>query len=201
MTQGTIGTFNLAVSSEGNIWNDTDYILLEGQTLDPNTNEPTTPVPIIGGGATSTLPDPVPYVDDDHPLQVLQYLLSIIEEQMISLPDAYGANMTKVAKAKIDLINATTGTNYKVDIKFESNSVNQGKFHLHLDGDLNQYGIPYYLYFKQDLVVPGTNIRWSHILEHPEKVIKVTGVIRDDAERAPAGSYHDTITVTITAVD
>ena len=120
---------------------------------------------------------------------------------MISLPDAYGSKKTKVAKAKIDLINATSGTNYKVDIKFESNSVNQGKFHLHLDGDLNQYGIPYYLYFKQDLVVPGTNIRWSHILEHPEKVIKVTGVIQDDAERAPAGTYHDTITVTITAVD
>ncbi|MBI9095814.1 MAG: spore coat protein U domain-containing protein [Sphaerochaeta sp.] len=191
----------MAVSSEGNIWDDTDYILLVGQTIDPNTNEPTTPVPIVGGGSTSTLPDTVPYVDDYHPPQVLQYLLSIIKEQMIDLPDAYGAKKTKVAKAKIEIINATTGTNYKVDIKFESNSVNQGKFHLHLDGDLNQYGIPYYLYFKQDLVVPGANNRWNHILEHPEKVIKVTGVIQDDAEQAPAGSYQDTITVTITAVD
>ena len=106
-----------------------------------------------------------------------------------------------MAKAKIDLINATAGTNYKVDIKFESFSVDQGKFHLHLDGDLNLYGIPYYLYFKQDIVVPGEDIRWNHILNQPEKAIKVTGVIQDDAERAPAGSYRDTITVTITAVD
>lgn len=198
--QGTIGTFNLAVSSDGNIWNDTDYILLEGQTLDPVTNEPTTPVPIVGGGASSTIPS-VPYVDDEHPLQVLQYLLSIIEERTINLPDAYGTNKTKVAKAKIDLINATAGTNYKVDIRFESLSANQGKFHLHLDGDLNLYGIPYYLYFKQNIVVPGEDIRWNHILNQPEKNIKVTGVVQDDAERAPAGTYRDTITVTITAVD
>ena len=199
--QGTIGNFNLAVSSEENIWNDTDYILLEGQTIDPITNEPSNPMPIVGGGPTSTLPDTVPYVDESHPPQVLQYLLSIIDEQTIELSDAYWPDRTVVAKAKIDLINATPGTNYKVDIKFDSNSVNLGKFHLHLDGDLNQYGIPYSLYFKQDIVVPGENIRWNQILNYPEQTIKLTGVIQDDVERAPAGTYRDTITVTITAVD
>lgn len=199
--QGTIGTFNVADSSENNIWNDTDYILLDGQTMDPNTNEPTTTNPIVGSGPSTTLPNTVPYVNDDHPLQVLQYLLSIINEQAINLPDAYGTNKTNVAKARIDLINATTGTNYKVDIKFESSSVYLGKFHLHLDGDLNQYGIPYYLFFRQDVVVPGANIRWAQILNHPERTIKVTGIIQDDAEKAPAGTYRDTITVTITPVD
>ena len=211
LTSGSIGTFNFAVATPGyNINSIQDYVSINGQVVPPLTIPldpgkpsvpPSNPIPIIGsGGSTTTLPS-VPYVDDEHPLQVLQYLLSIIEERTINLPDAYGTNKTKVAKAKIDLINATTGTNYKVDIKFESFSVYQGKFHLHLDGDLNLYGIPYYLYFKQDIVVPGENIRWNQILNHPEKVIKVTGVIQDDAERAPAGTYKDTITVTITAVD
>ncbi len=211
LKSGTIGTFNFAVATpDYNINTIQDYVSVNGQVIPPLTLPlnpsnpslpPSNPIPLIGsGGGTSTIPS-VPYVDECHPPQVLQYLLSIIEEQMISLPDAYGSKKTEVAKAKIDLINATSGTNYKVDIKFESSSVDQGKFHLHLDGDLNQYGIPYYLYFKEDLIVPGANIRWSHILEHPEKVIKVTGVIQDDAERAPARTYHDTITVTITAVD
>lgn len=201
---GTIGTFNFAVSPTepggANIDWMKDYISVNGQEVGGTNEPPSTPVPIIGGGSTSTIPS-VPYVDDEHPLQVLQYLLSIINERTIDLSDAYGSNRTNVAKARIDLVNATSGTNYKVDIKFESNSVYQGKFHLHLDGDLNQYGIPYDLFFKQETVVPGANIRWAQILNHPERVIKVTGVIQDDAERAPAGTYRDTITVTITAVD
>lgn len=211
LKSGTIGTFNFAVATPGhNINSIQDYVSINGQVITPLTiphspsnpsTPPTTPIPIVGsGGGTTTIPS-VPYVDDEHPLQVLQHLLSIIEEQSIYLPNAYGTNMTKVAKARIDLINAVPGTNYKVDINFTSQSVIDDKFHLHLDGDLNLYGIPYYLHFKQDIVVPGQDIRWNQILDHPEKRIRVTGVIQDDAERAPSGTYSDTITVTITAVD
>lgn len=198
---GTIGTFNLAVTTNNNIWTHKDYISINGQEVGAVNEPPSNPVPIIGsGGGTTTIPS-VPYVDDEHPHQVLQYLLSIIEEQSIYLPNAYGTNKTPVAKARIEILYAEPGTNYKVDISFDSNSVKQGKFHLHLDGNLNAYGIPYYLYFKQDLVVPGQDIRWGQILNHPEKQIRVTGVIQDDAEGAPAGTYKDTITVHITAVD
>ena len=210
---GTIGTFNLAVAPESTNIDDVKvYISVNGQEIPPvgspplpggPSYPPTSPaIPIIGGGSTSTIPS-VPYVDDEHPLQVLQYLLSIINERTIDLSDAYGSNRTNVAKARIDLVNATSGTNYKVDIKFESNSVYQGKFHLHLDGILSQYSIPYDLYFKQDIVEPGVNIRWGNIQANTanEKTIEVTGVIQDEAERAPAGTYRDTITVTITPVD
>ena len=201
LVQGTVGAFNLTFSSIGNIHWKPEYILLEGQTIDPNTNIPTTPVPIIGSGPTSTLPGTVPYVDDDNPYQELQYLLSILEQQAIVLSEAYGSNRAKIAKARIDLVNATPATNYKIDIKFDSPSVEHGFFHLHLDGEPSLYRIPYKLYFKNDHVVPGSNIRWENLLVNSEEIIEATSVNSNIAELAPSGTYQDTITVSITAVD
>ncbi len=159
------------------------------------------PVPIIGTSPTSTLPSTLPYVDDDNPYHEFQYILSIIEQQSILLSDAYGTNRTKIAKARIDLVNATPLTNYKVDIKFSSPSVKQDKFYLHLDGDLSLYGISYNLFFKGDIVPPGSNIRWEEILDNAEELIEMTSVEKSIAELAPSGTYKDTITVSITAVD
>ena len=204
LTKGTIGTFNFAVAPEGaNIDTTKVYVPINGQLIVDPTTPPAIPIPIVGtGGGTSTLPT-VPVVDPENPPQFLEYLLSIIEERSISLPDGYGQNQTKVAKAKIDLLHAIAGKKYKVNIQFNSNSVSQGKFHLHLDGNLTRYGIPYHLYFKQDLVIPGQNIQWGNIQsgQANEKTIKVTGIIQDDAESAPSGTYRDTITVTITPID
>ncbi|MDD4573047.1 MAG: spore coat protein U domain-containing protein [Sphaerochaeta sp.] len=192
LTSGNPGTFKLAVADEGsNIYNNVNYIPVNGSSAEIDI--------INNSGASVPYGPPDPDPNPDKP----DYLLSIIQEPAISLPDAYGTNRTKVAKAKITMENAESGKKYKVDIKFDSDSVYQGRFYLHLDGILSQYSIPYDLYFKQDIVEPGVNIRWGNIQANTanEKTIEVTGVIQDDAERAPAGTYRDTITVTITPVD
>ncbi len=201
--QGVIGTFNLAVSSEGNIWNDTDYIPLVGQTIDPNTNEPTSPVPIVGGGSTSTLPNTVPYVNDEHPLQILQYLLSIINVNQIDLFRAYGSLKTKVADAQITLINGSPDDSYEVNISFNSSSVVSGRFNLSLDGNQDLYKIPYDLRFNETAVIPGDDIPWEdiHYINTSEIPIYITNIGQTTVDQAPAGTYSDTITVTIIPVD
>ncbi len=167
--------------------------------------------PIIGPGAYTNPEDPTApgffYGDDPNPPPPKPlYLLQIINEREINLYDAYGVNTTRVAKAKIEIINAETGTDYKIQIKFDSSSVSQGSFQLHLDGNHNLYGIPYSLYFKQQEVIPGNLMTWKHLKSDPSsnhntKPIKVTGVAQIIAEAAPSGTYSDTITVTIIPVD
>lgn len=212
LKSGSIGTFNFAVATEGyNINSIQDYVSINGQVVPPLTiplspSNPSVPpansIPIIGAGGSSTTIPAVPYVDEEHPLQVLQYLLSLIEEQEINLPDAYDLGKTEVAKAKIDLIYATPGEKYKVNINFNSLNAQLEDFYLHLDGDPNLYGIPYALDFDGDPAYPGQNILWKDIPASvsSEKTIYVTGISQVVAESAPAGTYHDTITVTITAV-
>lgn len=209
---GSIGTFNFAVATEGyNINTIQDYVSINGQVVPPlilplspsnPSLPPATPISIIGTGGSSTTIPAVPYVDEEHPLQVLQYLLSIIEEQEINLPDAYDSGKTEVAKAKIDLIYATPDEKYKVNINFNSFNAHLEDFHLHLDGNPNLYGIPYALEFDGDVVFPGQNILWEDIPASvsSEKTIYITGINQVVAESAPSGTYHDTITVTITAV-
>lgn len=216
LTSGTIGTFNLAVAPESTNIDDVQvYISVNGQEIPPvgspplpggPSYPPTSPaIPIVGtGGGTTTLPSSVPYVDDDHP--PLLFLLSIINERTINLFEAYGTEKTRVAKANIEILNAETGSEYKVNIKFDSSSVSQGSFNLHLDGNHNLYGIPYTLFFKQQEVVPGDFILWKHLKpgstdNSNTKAIEVTGVAQIIAEAAPAGTYSDTITVTIIPVD
>lgn len=200
---GTIGTFNVADSSENNIWYDTDYILLEGQTMNPNTNEPTTTNPIVGSGPSSTLPNTVPYVNDDYPQQVLQYQLSIINRTQIDLFNAYGTLKTKVADAQVTMVNGRSNDTYKVNINFNSSSIVLGEFNLHLDGNTNLYEIPYNLTFNGTPVVPGDNLLWDQISPSTPSVkpIYVTGIIQGKAESAPSGIYSDTITVTIIPID
>lgn len=209
LVSGTIGSFYLAVATPSyNINTIQDYIPVNGQVIPPLPT-PLKPgglslpsaraIPFIGAGSTSSLPS-VPYVDAQPPPD-LQYLLSIIEESDVYLPYAYGTNKTPVATARIDLVNAVPGKNYKVDINFTSKSAKKDKFFLHLDGKLNLYGIPYSLYFNDTPVTPGKDIRWNKLLKEGEKQISVTGVIQDNAESAPAGNYWDTVEVHITAVD
>ncbi|MDY0289429.1 MAG: hypothetical protein RBR15_11445 [Sphaerochaeta sp.] len=209
LVSGTIGSFYLAMATPSyNINTIQDYIPVNGQIIPPLPNPPkpgslslpsASAIPFIGAGSTSSLP-PVPYADSQPP-QELQYLLSIIEEHAVHLPNAYGTNKTPVATAKIDLVNAVSGKNYKVDINFTSKSVKKDTFYLHLDGKLNLYGISYALYFNDSPVTPGKNIRWKKLLKEGEKQISVTGVIQDNAESAPSGNYSDTVAVNITAVD
>lgn len=196
---GVIGNFNLAESSEGNIWNDPDYILLDTQTIDPITNEPTNPVPIIGDGPTTTLPKPMPYVDAEHPLPDYQFF--IVNETPISLPNAYGPLKTKVADARVSMLNGQSGETYKIHVNFTSINAQPDKFYLYLDGNHNLYGIPYDLDFEGIPVVPGADIPWEGIpsIGPVERSINVTGINKQNAESAPSGTYQDSIYVNVTS--
>jgi len=200
----SLGSFNVAIAANDQgiyyMYVPKIYVPFPGQTIIPGGAPPLNSPTVAPPGIRA-----LPYGNGGDQ-QVLQYLLSIINEPPIHLPDAYETRKIKVAQANIRLENATAGKDYQVDIKFTSTSVSpayQGKFHLHLDGKLSRYGIAYDLFFNGNYVTPGVPIRWEGIqtTQNRQKDIQMTGVIQDVAERAPSGTYSDTITVNITPVD
>lgn len=204
LKSGTIGSFNFAVSPTGNIDDKKDYIPIGGHAGGGTNVPPSTSTPILGGtGGTSGTPVIAPYIDGQHPSQRLQYLLSFINVNPISLANAYGSLKTKVADAQISMVYGKSGKTYKVNINFNSSSVKAGKFNLYLDGNNTLYGIPYSFDFAGTPVVPGNNYPWIEIPYNTPsvKTIRVTEINKQVAEAAPSGTYQDTIIVNITAVD
>lgn len=203
LSSGTIGTFNFAVSPteppSTNINWKKDYISINGQTVGDINEEPSTPIPIIGSGPTTTLPDSIPYVDAEHPLPDYQFF--IVNETPISLPNAYGPLKTKVADARVSMLHGQSGETYKIHVNFTSINAQPDKFYLYLDGNHNLYGIPYDLDFDGIPVVPGADIPWEGIpsIGPVERSINVTGINKQNAESAPSGTYQDSIYVNVTS--
>ena len=148
-------------------------------------------------------PDPEPDPPD--------YQFTIINETTINLSQAYESS-AKVADAQMTIIDGIQGETYEAYISFASNSVDSEGFNLRLTDNQNLYKIPYNLIFNNESVVPvvlgvtptsNQIIPWEGIHYQNATVlpIYVTGIDQSTAEQAPAGTYSDTITVTIIPVD
>ncbi|NBK25512.1 MAG: hypothetical protein EOM68_26270 [Spirochaetia bacterium] len=203
LVSGTIGTFNFAVSDEsGNINHMKVYVSVNRQVIVDN-NPVSEPIPVVGtSGPTTTLPS-VPYVDGDHPNpdRVL-YLLQILDVRSFNPSDAFNPHRARVATAKITLQNAKPDEAYDVYISFDS-EVTPGQFRLSLDGDPSQYGFSYTLFFQDEPVNPDEQESWLGLtLQGPNEAYIDARIIEESkAENAPAGTYSDTIRVSITPFD
>lgn len=155
----------------------------------------------------------VPYEDPDPDPDPPDYQFTIIQDPQINLnlSQAYESS-AKVADAQMTIIDGIQGETYEAYISFASNSVDSEGFNLRLTDNQNLYKIPYNLIFNNESVVPvvlgvtptsNQIIPWEGIHYQNATVlpIYVTGIDQSTAEQAPAGTYSDTITVTIIPVD
>jgi hypothetical protein len=193
---GTLGTFNVAINiNGGGNTSNLEYVSVNGQSI-PESGPPTSTTPISTNTAVS-----LPYVDPDNPYSIVEYLFSIIEETSFNLEDAFGSYSTTIAKAQIQLSNATAGTTYEVQITFDD-SVGSQDFCLNLNGDKSLYGIDYTLKFFSQYVGGGVSITGDGLSEGVnQENILITGINETEANLAIEGEYKDTLTVSITPVD
>ena len=192
---GIFGAFNLQIQDEDD-QNNNIYVPVNGQEIEDG-QTPSTTTSFLQPG--ETIPEnPIPYGD---PIEQVDYLLSIIQEQSFPIESAYDGPPVEVAKAQLMLQNATVGIPYEVIITFR-NEQNSPNFHLHLNNDAELYAIPYTLLFGTRGVTGGIPLTWEDLVPHENTMpLFITGIDRTQAEAAIAGSYVDTIWVEITAND
>ncbi|MDD4450982.1 MAG: hypothetical protein PHS76_09755, partial [Sphaerochaeta sp.] len=130
------------------------------------------------------------------------YLLQILDVRSFNPSDAFNPHRARVATAKITLQNAKPDEAYDVYISFDS-EVTPGQFRLSLDGDPSQYGFSYTLFFQDEPVNPDEQESWLGLtLQGPNEAYIDARIIEESkAENAPAGTYSDTIRVSITPFD
>ncbi|MFA6841007.1 MAG: hypothetical protein ACOX6K_01020 [Sphaerochaetaceae bacterium] len=192
LTSGSLGSFFLATAESVNNSGGGPYTPIE-----VNGTAAGTSTPLLASG--SATPEPVPYGDPEE--TPVEYLFLIDDDVAFTRSSAYGASSSKVATANLTVSNASSDKTYGVDVVF-SNAENGTSFSLHLNGDASLYAIPYVLRFNGEDVVGGTPISWSPVVNGiNSKDIYITGISSSTAEAAPAGTYTDTITVTVTPKD
>lgn len=177
------------------------------------------PVEVDGSGTATptapfipTAPVPgdeveIPFEGDGFPFEH-QYAFSIISNPAsFDLQDALLGNRPVIATVELQVTQAEQNTEYGVEIAFTSKNPNG--FRLHLNGDLSLYGIPYQLFFGQDLQpIPHAQfIEWRNLLTNSstfasmEKTITVSVNDGPEVGEAPQGQYSDTVTVNIIPLD
>ncbi|MGE4454286.1 MAG: hypothetical protein AB7D92_07090 [Sphaerochaeta sp.] len=200
-TSGSFGGFNVVVADNNSgHYNGYEYVPVNGEEIPEDGSPPSSDTPFLEGGGTS--PPPVIYENPDNPLPNVGYLLSIIEEPMFSIQDAYGINKTKIAEAHLTLQNAVSGSTYGVLVTF-SDAEGSSIFSLHLDGERGLYPIPYQLLFNGEPVTGSVPLAWDGLSTTGinTRWIEVTGINQNRAEMAPSGVYLDTITIQIEPKD
>jgi len=192
---GTFGSFNLQIQDEDD-QNNNVYVPVNGQEIIEG-QPPSSTTSLLQPG--QTIPDdPIPYGD---PIEQVNFLLSIIQEEAFSIEDAYIGSQIQVAEAQLMLQNAIEGFPYAVNITFTS-AYNSPQFRLHLNSDTTLYGIPYTLIFGIEEVTPGTPILWEELGSDLNTMpLFVTGIEHTRAESALAGTYKDTIYVEVSPID
>lgn len=192
---GIFGSFNLQIQDEDD-QNNNVYVPVNGQEIIEG-QPPSSTTSLLEPG--QTIPDdPIPYGD---PIEQVNFLLSIAQEEDFPIEEAYIGSQIQVAEAQLMLQNAIEGFPYAVNITFTS-AYNSPQFRLHLNNDTTLYGIPYTLIFGIREVTPGTPILWEELGSDLNTMpLFVTGIEHTRAESALAGTYKDTIYVEVSPID
>jgi len=192
---GIFGSFNLQIQDEDD-QNNNVYVPVNGQEIIEG-QPPSSTTSLLEPG--QTIPDdPIPYGD---PIEQVDFLLSIAQEEDFPIEEAYIGSQIQVAEAQLMLQNAIEGFPYAVNITFSS-AYNSSQFRLHLNNDTTLYGIPYTLIFGIREVTPGTPILWEELGSDLNTMpLFVTGIEHTRAESALAGTYKDTIYVEVSPID
>ncbi|MDY0289428.1 MAG: hypothetical protein RBR15_11440 [Sphaerochaeta sp.] len=197
MPYGNIGSFNVAVAAndQGINYNYKPkiYVPVGSQTIPANGSPPMNSPLITPPGKPA-----IPY--GEKPQEVI-YGFSIIDEQALTLPRGYLHNTTLIAKAQLNLSNASPGHTYGVEIQF-SKQQGSTSFELRPTNNPLGYAIPYQLQFLGEPVKLDDKIPWTPLTEGSNtQNILITGISPTVAEAAPSGLYEDTIVVTISAIE
>lgn len=192
---GIFGSFNLQIQDENN-QNNNVYVPVNGQEIIEG-QPPTSTTSLLEPG--ETIPDdPIPYGD---PIEQVNFLLSIVQEEAFPIEKAYTGSQIQVAEAQLMLQKAIEGFPYSVNITFR-NAQNNPDFYLRLNNVEIPYAIPYTLLFGTREVIGGVPLLWEDILAPAGTMpIFIAGIDRTQAETALAGTYKDTIFVEITPID
>ncbi|WP_319756075.1 hypothetical protein [uncultured Sphaerochaeta sp.] len=192
---GTFGSFNLQIQDEDD-QNNNVYVPVNGQEIIEG-QPPSSTTSLLDPG--ETIPDdPIPYGD---PIEQVNFLLSIVQEETFPIEEAYIGSQIQVAEAQLMLQNALEGFPYAVNITFR-NAQNNPDFYLRLNNVEIPYAIPYTLLFGTREVTGGVPLLWEDILAPFSSIpIFIAGIVKMQAEAAVAGIYKDTIFVEITPID
>ncbi len=190
LTTGSLGGFQIALAnSSSGYYNGATNVSVGGASPNANT-------PILAPGTNPS--EPIIYGD---PPQQVNYDFSILNKQTIDLANAVDKLTAKVAEAHITVSNGQANKDYGINVIF-TNQANTNPFRLTMQQVSNPPTIPYYLYFNNQTVTPGSAIPWTGLKNGTKKLdIQVTGVSANDANMALAGSYQDVIVVNITPID
>lgn len=196
---GDFGGFNVQVRKNTNT-NTYNYIPVNGQIIPPDgTTPPANPQPILFGGA-SVPPDSLPYGD---PVYYTDYSFTILQNtDVFNIGSAYTQSVP-IATANLKLERTDPKIqNYGVNVTFSGLKDTADSFNLQLQNTASTftYLIPYTLTFGGEIVQHDQVYPWTMLdkINTNQKNIAVKIFDQAKAEKAPEGTYRDTITVTIT---
>ena len=205
--EGNFGTFTLGVADSGGIiWNATgtnseaNYIPINGETI---VNDTPVPVNIAGslGSGGSTI-ESVPY---GQPITNPQFVIDLQNEYVFDISDALGNKKCKLGTLVLYETDGPEDVDYSVDVSFsdlENDRV--GDFTLNEVGGTASGSLHYTLYLGNDLVEEGERIQWVSSItkgESKDKKLYVSGLQQSEVNAASAGTYKDTLVITIYAAE
>lgn len=198
LISGTPGAFNVAVApSSSGIWNGSTRLSVNGHPVPPSgTTTGNSPVLLVPGTP------PLPFEDPANPTLHPIYDFSIINVQNLNLSLAYNNNSTTVAQAQaqVTLSNPKPGKNHGISIVF-SKQQGSNSFALRSIADPTKT-IPYSLRLQNVPVVLNQEITWRPLAEGQNlKNIQITDIAPSTVDASLAGTYSDTIVITITPLD
>lgn len=189
------GTIAMA-KSKGSIWNPSN---LEIIPMDSGAyNGDPSKVDILGGQPKDENGDIITYYGDAPSHEVPEYSFSIINNSVLNLRNCQGTSKQQAAQIAISVLNVPGA----VTLSFsKAPSSIQGQFAFRHEAGL--YTVPYTLLLgdSQTLNLNDT-ITWSPLpVGLSTKDLYVTGIEKSVVDNLLAGSYTDSIIVTITPVD
>jgi len=170
------------------------------------------PINGVSGQTATSLFDPGSFSDASSPKGGFIYgdrvvvtqpniLFTLSESaKLFAFSDAVGSKTASLTDAILTVSNGVAGTTYAVNISFTDDGTDPSAFTLRLEG--GSTAIPFDLKFLNTLVATkGQTVTWSGLVNGINtETLYITGIDANTVTESLAGTYKDTITVSITTL-